>query len=71
MTLMRQRQIRQGMCPQSNNAHPQVKWNKDLFCNTCLNVLQLCDVTTSLSSKYHIYSAICKEIIIYLGDKAF
>ena len=33
------------------------KLNKDIiFCNTCLNVLQLRDITTSLLSEFHIFT---------------
>ena len=59
MTLMRQR--KQGKACryqflQSNNARPQVKLTTDIFCyNTCLNLLQLRDITT-LSSEFYIFT---------------
>ena len=50
MTLIVQRQIRQLKACRNQfvQSRPQLKLFKDIFCNPCLNVLKLRDITTLL-----------------------
>ena len=48
------------------NASQQVKFNKDIFCNTCLNVLRSCDLKNLKTFDRSFIKAENKKGLIYI-----